>query len=201
MRAGDGRHLVAATYNRGVGHPNLILMGLRGSGKSTLGRALGAALGREVVDLDDLTPVLLGCASIAQAWSAAGEPGFREAEARALGEVLSRDNQVIALGGGTPTAPGAADLLRAHRAATGARLIYLRAGAEELRARLGAADNSHRPPLTPGARDPIAEIEAVHAARDPLYLALADDVLEVAGRSLQQCGESLVELARGGAGA
>jgi shikimate kinase len=160
---------------------NVILIGLRGSGKSTIGRALAARLQRPFIDLDDLTPLGLGCASIAEAWARHGEPAFRSAELEALKKVLHATNQVIALGGGTPMAPGAPDLLRDHRDRTGALIIYLRAPAHTLRTRLQSADNSHRPALTPGATDPLAEIDAVLARRDPLYRSLADEVLETEG--------------------
>lgn len=157
--------------------PNLILIGLRGSGKSTIGRAVAVRLARPFVDLDDLTPRELGCTSVAEAWSR-GEGAFRAAEVGALRNVIETDNQVIALGGGTPTAPGAADLLREHRDGGRAVIIYLRATPEILRERLADADNAHRPALLPGSSDPLSEIDRVHTARDPVYRALASAVIE-----------------------
>lgn len=156
----------------------IYLMGLRGSGKSTLGRALAAQLNLSFIDLDSVTPRLLNSPSVADAWATHGEPAFRAAELRALADPAVTSAGVIALGGGTPTAPGAEQLLLAARAA-GARLIYLRASAHTLRQRLLAADNSHRPSLT--GTDPLAEIEAVLAARDGLYQRLASTVLAIDG--------------------
>lgn len=175
--------------------PNVILVGLRGSGKSTIGRAVAARLQRSFIDLDDLTPLELGCATIAETWSRQGEPAFRAAELAALNKVLTETNQVIALGGGTPMAPGAPDLLRDHRDRTGAVIIYLRAPAHALRARLQSADNSHRPALTPGATDPLAEIDAVLARRDPLYRSLADEVLETEGMSESAVTDAVASIA------
>lgn len=160
--------------------PTIVLMGLRGSGKSTVGRHIAQRAGRPFIDLDDRTAELLGGASVREAWDRHGEAAFRQAETRALGAALEMRGAVIALGGGTPTAPGAAEILRNQRDAGRIRIIYLSAPAETLRARLAGANNADRPSLT-GA-DPLVEVEAVLARRDPLYRELADDVVETEGR-------------------
>lgn len=177
------------------GGVNIVLIGLRGSGKTTVGRKAAAALGRPFVDLDDLTPKLLGASSVAAAWSRCGERSFREAETRALAGVLENGGQVIALGGGTPTAPGAADLLRKERDALSVRLIYLHASADDLRERLGAADLTNRPTLT-GA-NPLAEIDVVLARRDPLYRELAGTVVEIGGRAVEDVVADVLRVAGG----
>ncbi len=86
--------------------PNLILIGLRGSGKSTIGRLAAARLGRAFVDLDDLTPRELGCSGVADAWARFGEAAFRTAEIAALKKVLALTDHVIALGGERQMQPG-----------------------------------------------------------------------------------------------
>lgn len=154
--------------------PNLVLIGLRGSGKSTLGSALARREGLRFVDLDVVASAFLGHDTVASAWAARGEAAFRESESRALSAVLHDENLIIALGGGTPTAPGAADTLR--RAVTDRRavVVYLRCSPERLRRRLCEADEKamrNRPSLT-GA-DPLMEIEQVFAQRDELYRELA----------------------------
>jgi len=154
---------------------SLVLIGLRGSGKTTVGRRLADLLDRPLVDLDQVTPGLLGCTSIGQAWSEHGEPAFRGAERDALASVLPLPGRVIALGGGTPTAPGAADLLRAAHRSGSIRTVYLRARPETLRARLAGQNQAHRPSLT--GRGVLDEVQAVFEARDALYQALADDVI------------------------
>lgn len=173
----------------------LILIGLRGSGKSTLARGLAARLSCAWVDLDDVTPRELGCATVAEAWSTRGEPAFRAAEVIALSKVLSGDAPVIALGGGTPTAPGAAELLRAEQSAGRARVVYLRASPEALRERLRGTMGANRPSLTGG--DPLAEIDDVFARRDEPYRRIADRVIEVDRMSEGDVLERLAELAAG----
>ncbi len=160
------------------GTPTIVLMGLRGSGKSTLGRLLAADLARPFVDLDDRTARLLGFDAAGPALRAVGEPAFRAAETRALAGVLEGSGLVVALGGGTPTAPGAADLLDARRADGRARTVYLRAEPRTLTGRL-ASDATDRPSLT--GRAAVDEVAALFEARDPLYRRLADRVVEVDG--------------------
>jgi shikimate kinase len=86
---------------------------------------------------------------------------------------------VLALGGGTPTAPGAADLLRERAAAGSVRLLYLRASAETLAGRLTAAGGPDRPALV--GDDPVSEITVLFERRDPLYRELADSTLHLDG--------------------
>jgi shikimate kinase len=152
---------------------HLILIGLRASGKSTLGRRLAAEFGAPFVDLDDRTALLLGAATVGEAFRAAGEHRFREAESEALRTALAEAPQIIALGGGTPTAPGAAARLSAARDAGNAVIVFLDAALEELAARL-ARDAGDRPTLT--GLGVVAEIEEIARARRPLYAALADFV-------------------------
>lgn len=159
--------------------PRIVLIGLRGSGKTTLGRALADRRQAAFVDLDDLTIRRLGCDSVAQAWEHHGEPAFREAEVHALRQALTGDAAVIALGGGTPMTPEARRMIEEHRRMGGAVVVYLRCEPGVLRDRLvraGADAVCNRPSLTGGGT--LEEIDAVYAQRDPVYLALADLVIE-----------------------
>jgi shikimate kinase len=196
-----------------IAHPSsfpILLMGLRGSGKSTLGRRLAEELGVGFIDLDDRTRARLACRTVAEAFETRGERTFRQAEVAALrdalGEAMGARGRValphtdalqgpddpiplaaeppahppvgiIALGGGTPTAPGAAEILRQAFAA-GARIIYLHASAPTLRARLKDGD-PNRPALTGAGL--LAEIDDILEARDSLYRSLATAVLETDG--------------------
>lgn len=155
---------------------HLVLIGLRASGKSTVGRLVAERLGRGFIDLDDLTAARLGENSPADALNRRGEPAFRAAEVASLRDTLARSALVVALGGGTPTAPGAAEILQQERAARRAAIIYLHAAPEVLRCRLAATDVAARPSLT--GRGTLAEIETLYAQRDPLYRATADVVIE-----------------------
>ena len=172
-------------------------MGLRGSGKSTLGRAVAARAGLEFVDMDAVTTGLLGEDTLPELWAKLGEPAFRAAEAEALGEqlaVLSRAKRVLALGGGTPTAPGAERMLNDAVGERRIELVYLRGEPELLRGRLASTDTAERPTLT-GAGT-LAEIERVFAARDGLYRRLASLVIPLADRGVEELTEELCSLVR-----
>ncbi|MBX3360154.1 MAG: shikimate kinase AroL, partial [Phycisphaeraceae bacterium] len=78
----------------------LILIGMRGSGKTTLGRAIALETARDFVDLDELTPRMLSRTSVAEAWEKDGEEGFRRGETLALAKALATPGAVLSLGGG-----------------------------------------------------------------------------------------------------
>lgn len=172
--------------------PNLILIGLRASGKSTLGRLLAQRLGRDFVDLDDVVARRMGASGPGEAIARDGIDAFRAAETDALRSVLETPARVIALGGGTPTAPGAADLLRA----SGAHLVYLRGSPETLRSRLRETDNTDRPALV--GDDAIDEVRTLHEQRDAPYRSLAGSVVHIDGVSRESVLAALIALGRAG---
>jgi shikimate kinase len=173
---------------------NLLLIGLRGAGKTVCGAAAATELGMPLVDLDERTASRLGAPSAAEAWRAHGEPGFRRAEADALAEVLAADGRLVACGGGTPTAPGALRLIKNERGAGRARVIYLRAPAAVLAERLRATGIEGRPSLT-GAGT-LEEVPAILAQRDPVFLDLADLVIQTESHSAAEVTALLVAAAR-----
>ena len=148
--------------------PRIVLIGMRGAGKSTLGRALAARLSRPFVDIDELIGELAGRpADVVLARD--GEPAFRALEERALRLAAGRAGAVVATGGGSVLhADAFASLAR------GARVAWLDAPPEVLLARASAHP---RPPLT--NLPPLDEIRAVLARRAPLYRAAADFIIQV----------------------
>lgn len=158
--------------------PLLLLIGLRASGKSTVGRLVAQSRACAFTDLDDAVLRALNAPTVADAWRSAGEPAFRAAETQALRSLLEHTDApyVIALGGGTPTAPGATDLIRDAQRNRAALVIYLRADAATLRARLAQGAGANRPSLT-GA-SPLDEIQTVLNQRNDAYTRLADEVID-----------------------
>jgi shikimate kinase len=157
-------------------------MGLRGSGKTTVGRLLADRLDLDFTDLDDVVAERLGCATVAEAWHAFGQERFRIEESAALRHRLGRRG-VLALGGGTPTAPGAAESLRDATDSRVTRLIYLRALPAVLRDRLRMTDIASRPSITGGA--PLDEIDKVFGQRDGLFEKLATQVIDAGQRPVE----------------
>jgi shikimate kinase len=179
----------------------LILMGLRGSGKSTVGRMVAAARKVPFADLDDRTAMTAARkrlvpagSSVAALLQTVGEQQFRQVEEEALFEAVNKpacDIAVLALGGGTPTHPGSLAVMRErlndpHRVT---QLVYLRATPATLAARLSTTDLSQRPSLT--GRGVVEEVGELFAKRDPLYTSLATRVIDVDGLTPQQTAAML----------
>ena len=176
-----------------LGDATLVLIGLRASGKSSAGRRAASLLGRRFVDLDDRTPGVLGAASAADAINEHGLPAFRDAARAALERVVleaAREPMVIALGGGTPTALGAADV----RSGSGSNLIYLRGLPETLRDRLTKTDNTDRPALV--GDDALSEVQTLFDQRDAKYQEIATSIVHIDGVSEDSVLRALVALSK-----
>ncbi len=88
----------------------IVLVGMMGVGKTTLGRMLSKHLGYEFIDIDDLITTIEG-KSIPDIFKNHGEAYFRDVEADTIEEVLSRELTVVSTGGGAMTTPSTADLI------------------------------------------------------------------------------------------
>lgn len=152
--------------------PRVTLIGYRGTGKSTVAAALADLLGCDWCDADDVLERRLGC-SIAALVRERGEAPFRDAESAVLADLLGTCAGVLATGGGVVLRPANRELL----AAAGRPVIWLTASAATVRRRLAADPTTaaRRPALLAAAGgDPLAEVEAVLAQREPLYRDCAD---------------------------
>jgi shikimate kinase len=146
------------------------LIGMPGSGKSTVGRHVARHLHLPFVDTDHLIEQRIGC-SIRAYFELHGEPAFRDVEAQVIDDVTSAsDARVIATGGGSV-------LREANCAALHERtkVFYLRSTPEDLARRL--RHDTHRP-LLQGAADPAKRLRALFQERDPLYRRCAHFVIE-----------------------
>lgn len=140
------------------------------------------------MDLDDRTANILGVGSAGDGLRAQGEATFRKAEVEALRAALDeRGDAIVALGGGTPTAPGAAEMIRFQSCRRAALVLYLGARPELLRERLGELDAAERPPLTPLGT--IGEVDRLYEQRDPLYRSLASHVIDGEGKSPREIAD------------
>jgi shikimate kinase len=173
---------------------NLVLLGYRASGKTTLGKAVAEALSWDFVDTDEATRQRFEGRAIAQIWAQEGEPAFRAAECEVVAEILGRDQTVIALGGGTPIQPKARAAL--ETAAAGIIRVYLKAPAEILSQRIEGDTQSgaERPALTPRGGG-LEEVRSVLAEREPVYTALADEIFDTTHLTLEATDEAVAYLA------
>lgn len=173
---------------------NLFLIGLRGTGKSTAGRATADFLARSFIDLDDLTGEIVGC-DAATCFAEQGEDAWRAGELIALKKTLGRtDPSIIALGGGTPVAPGAEACLRLARENGRVRIAWLDTTAEILTRRIG--DDPGRPALTD--LSPLEEMKAIDLVRRPIFQRIADQHIDITDLSLAAVIGSLMALATRG---
>jgi shikimate kinase len=138
----------------------VVLVGLMGSGKTTVGRALAKQLGWRFIDLDDQVEAAAG-RTIEEIFRELGEPAFRELEARAGEAVLASEHTVLAPGGGWSLAPGRLDGLPA-----GTLSVWLQVSAETAVRR--ATSHGRVRPLLAGA-DPVARARALLAEREAAY--------------------------------
>ncbi len=145
--------------------PRAVLVGLPGSGKSTIGRRLAKALGVGFLDTDVVIERQTG-RRIADIFAAEGEQGFRRVEEDVIREALAHHDGVVSLGGGAVTSPAVCQALAGHT------VVYLEIGANEGVRRTGG--NTVRP-LLAGANeaDKYSKYKALMAQRIPLYRRVA----------------------------
>ena len=174
------------------GRRHLVLVGLPGVGKSTVGALVAERLGRPFLDFDAVIERRHGD-SIASIFAQFGEGRFRELELALTAEVAGRPDPVVAApGGGWVTVPDAVALLRGHGV-----LVYLRASPTTALRRLGSATAAR--PLLAAAESPLAALERLLAERGPRYAA-ADHVVDTDGLEPWRVAERVVQLAAPGAG-
>ena len=166
---------------------NIVLVGLMGAGKTTVGRLLAERLARPFVDTDALVEAEAG-RPVSEIFATEGERGFRQREAAAVRRVAALRGQVLAVGGGAVLDPANVTHLRG----TG-DLVLLDAPAGTLAERVG--DAAGRPLLT-GA-EPVADrLAELRSERDAAYRAAAEHAVDTAGRTPEQITEDVLAWAR-----
>jgi shikimate kinase len=171
---------------RGAG---LVLVGYRGTGKSTVGQIVANRLNRRFLDADLEIEARAG-RSISQIFAELGEPVFRDWEENTLRDLaVNYPGSILASGGGAVVRPSNRRILADH-----GFVVWLRADHDELARRL-AADHlagAERPSLTGAGA--IAEIAQVLEARNTLYAEVADLAIETPGQTPQKIAERILSL-------
>jgi shikimate kinase len=147
----------------------LVLVGMMGSGKSTVGRQLASRLGWAFLDSDAMVEASTG-STVAELFESEGEVTFRAEESRVLAEALASGTPAVV------SAAGGSVLSKANRGllATQAIVVWLRAEPSTLATRV--QPGGHRPLLGADHAVALAELDAV---RRPLYEEVADVVVDV----------------------
>ncbi len=162
---------------------HLVLVGLMGSGKSTVARVLSERLGRRVIDSDAVIEARTG-RTVRQIFETDGEPAFRVLETAALVDALAEpEPAVIAAAGGVVLRDENREALKR----SGARVVWRAADPAVLVDRVRAG--GHRPALD---QDPAGTLRRMHETREPLYREVADLIVSVDGRSVGEVVEAIL---------
>jgi shikimate kinase len=163
---------------------NLVLIGYRGTGKSTVGKVLACRLGRLIVSTDREIVRRAG-SSIQDIVAAHGWEHFRDLESAVCEDLAGRDNLVIDTGGGAILRQRNVEVFKRN-----GRLFWLTASVETIAGRIGS--DTQRPSLT-GTKSHIDEIQDVLAERTPKYQAAADVIVGTDGRSIDELAATILE--------
>ena len=164
---------------------NIVLIGYRGTGKSTVARLLAARLGRELVSTD-AEIVKRAQRTIPEIVSQEGWEYFRDLESDICRELASRDQLVIDTGGGAILRAQNVEALKKN-----GTMFWLTASVETIAKRIGG--DNQRPSLT-GTKSFVDEIQDMLRERTPKYQAAADHSLATDNRSVNQLVETLLRL-------
>lgn len=162
---------------------HIFLIGFMGAGKSTVARILGRLLSMPVIDLDRRIEER-SQRSIPEIFEAEGEARFRALESAELSALAEEPPSVVACGGGIVLAEANREEL--HRLGT---VVYLRVSADEAARRVG--DGTGRPLLS-GER-PLERAAALLSAREPVYAAAADIIVETFGRTPEEVAGKIAD--------
>ena len=169
--------------NRKLASGNLVLVGMMGAGKSTMGRVLAKHTGKLFVDSDVEIQERTGV-TIPHIFDVEGEDGFRQRESSAIQDILEGNNVVLATGGGA--------ILSGYNRAVlqGAGIVvYLQANVNELWQR--TRHDKNRPLLQ--TENPHAKLTELFEQRDPLYREIADVVIQTGKQSVHSLMLHLVD--------
>ena len=164
---------------------NIVLIGYRGTGKSTVGRLLASRLGRVLVSTD--TEIVKRTQRmIPEIIAQEGWEYFRDLESDICRELADRDQLVIDTGGGAILRPQNIEALKKN-----GTVFWLTASVETIVKRIGS--DNQRPSLT-GTKSFVDEIQDVLQERTPKYQAAADHVIATDNRSINQLVETVLTL-------
>ena len=167
---------------------HLVLVGMMGSGKSTVGKRCAERLQRPFVDTDEIIESV-AAASVAEVFTRDGEAAFRERERRAVADACAAPiPAVIAAGGGAVLDPDN----RARMRAAGL-VVWLQASPTRLALRVG--DGRSRPLLRQPSRphETSATLERLAALRRPAYEAAAHEVVDTDALSISAVVDAVLE--------
>lgn len=163
---------------------NIVLCGMMGVGKTTVGIKIARLTGREFCDTDNVIVQKYG--NISDIFATHGEGYFRGLERQTIAEITACDNLVIATGGGALLDENNVSLCKKS-----GKIVYLRASAQTLVERL-KADNSR--PLLHSGEPLLNRIQGLLRVRTPLYEKAADLTVDVDGKTPEAIAEEIINI-------
>jgi len=164
---------------------NIVLIGMRGSGKTTVGKILAQKLGREFIEMDELITRKAGF-GIPEIVEKQGWEKFREIEEEVTGEAAGRDNIINASGGGVVTRDN--NIIKLKKSGV---LVWLQADVDTLVNRVG--EDTDRPPLGKG-RNRREDMETTLKERKPLYQQAADLTINTENKTPEEVAGLVINL-------
>lgn len=166
---------------------HITLVGYRGTGKSTVGRALAERLGWRCIDADAVIEERAGC-TIRRIFDEQGEPAFRALEQQVLEELLRQDRLVIAAGGGAVLSA-----VTRERMQSAGPVVWLQASVDTILQRLASDVATHlrRPALTDLSEQD--EVTRLLAVREPLYREVGTIAVLSDGRTPEDIAGEIIQ--------
>jgi shikimate kinase len=162
---------------------HIVLVGMMGAGKSSVGRALAAKLDRPLLDSDEMIEARTG-RTVREIWRAHGEPAYRLLETEVLADALDAATpSVIAAAGGIVLS----ETNRRALVDSDAYVVWLLADVDVLLRRVRSG--GHRPLLDD---DPEGTLRRMFTDREPLYREVADAIVSVDNRSVNEVAHAVV---------
>jgi 3-dehydroquinate synthase len=153
----------------------IILVGMMGAGKTTVGKLLAKQLGKTFVDSDEEIQRRTGV-TIPHIFDVEGEEGFRLRESGVIQELLKQDDIILATGGGAIISAQNRAMMKQN-----GLVVYLKSSVHDLWQR---TRHDHNRPLLQ-TENPRAKLQELHDQRDPLYMEAADVVIHTGKQSVQ----------------
>lgn len=175
-------HRSAGTADAGQPE-HIVLIGLMGAGKTSVGAAVGARMDRPMIDVDDVILERTGM-TVRELWERGGEVTYRPLERDAVLNTLSGDGPDVL---GAPAGAVMDPLVQEAFTAADTFTVFLQAEVSTLAGRV--SPNDHRPLL---GRDPVGTLRTMRQDRTATYLGLADLTLDVEGRTPEELAHAIV---------
>lgn len=164
---------------------NIVLIGMSGVGKTTIGKYIAKKLNMTFIDTDDIIITKVG-STIAEIFNNYGEDYFRELEKQVVDEVSRYDNVVITTGGGVVLNRSNIDNLRNNGV-----IFLLQASLNTLYNNLKKDVKDEHRPLLKGL-DLRSRLEKLYNERKAFYLSSADFIIKVDGKSVNEIGDEII---------